>query len=329
MPLSLDERIMQRLDELSEREWLETNGLGGYASATLSGANTRRYHGLLVTATHPPVGRMVLLSNRFPDGDEPPEYNTVDATLWFFVAIYRYLRYTQDNMFVRDELIPVLQGIIQWHDRGTRYNIRVDSDGLLCAGTSDVQLTWMDAKIGNWVVTPRQGKAVEINALWYNALRILADLLPQFEEKLLTPYGLRTLDPEHPRYRPRCEGDPVSRDSSYHQGTVWPWLLGPFISALVRTNGAAGRVQAKSILETIATHFGDAGIGTISEIFDAAHPHTPRGCIAQAWSVAEILRAYVEEVLEEGGAEHSREEGRNGIGMHHSTLLTRDPFEAT
>ncbi len=310
-----------------------------------------------------------MLPNRFPDRDEVPEYNTIDATLWFFVAIDKYFRYTQDKAFVRDELMPVLQEIIQWHDRGTRYNIHVDADGLLYAGHQGVQLTWMDAKVGDWVVTPRQGKAVEINALWYNALRIFANILIMFdksddaleyekradqvkksfnegfwyeqgqylydyidgdyqetairpnqifaislpfpllneeraksvlrvvEEKLLTTFGLRSLAPEHPDYRPQYGGDPISRDSAYHQGTVWAWLIGPFISALVRVKGSAGKEQAKGILEKMGTHLSDAGIGTISEIFDADAPHAPRGCIAQAWSVAEILRAYVEEVL--------------------------------
>ena len=310
-----------------------------------------------------------MLPNRFPDGNEDPEYNTVDATLWFFVAIYRYFTYTKDKAFVQDELLPFLEKIIQWHDRGTRYNIRVDGDGLLYAGETGVQLTWMDARIGDWVVTPRQGKAVEINALWYNALRIVADLLKRFddghagsayerraektkegfnavfwyeqgqylydcingdhrdtairpnqifavslpfsplnkerahsvlrivEEKLLTPLGLRTLAPEHPDYKPMYGGDQVSRDSAYHQGTVWPWLMGPFISALVRVRGPAGREQAAGLLEGLLTHLSDAGVGTVSEIFDADPPHAPKGCIAQAWSVAEIFRAYVEEVL--------------------------------
>jgi predicted glycogen debranching enzyme len=123
-----------------------------------------------------------MLPNRFPDRDEVPEYNTVDATLWFFVAIDKYFRYTQDKAFVRDELMPVLREIIQWYDRGTRYNIHVDEDGLLYAGHQGVQLTWMDAKVGDWVVTPRQGKAVEINALWYNALRIFSNMLIRYNK---------------------------------------------------------------------------------------------------------------------------------------------------
>lgn len=310
-----------------------------------------------------------MLPNRFPDGDEAPDYNTVDATLWFFVAIYRYFTSTGDGAFIRDELLGVLREIILWHDRGTRYGIRVDTDGLLTAGAGDTQLTWMDARIGHWVVTPRQGKAVEINALWYNALKIMARLVADLdescvasvferraamvkhrfnevfwyeqggylydyidgdykdtavrpnqifsvslpfqilpderarsvltvvEETLLTPRGLRTLDPAHPDYRPHYQGNSTSRDSAYHQGTVWPWLLGPFVTALVRTRGREGKEQAESILENMAGHFRDGGIGTVSEIFDGAAPHVPRGCIAQAWSVSEILRAYLEDVI--------------------------------
>lgn len=310
-----------------------------------------------------------MLPNRFPEANEEPEFNTVDATLWFFVAVHQYLQYTRDKVFVRDNLLPVLAEILSWHEKGTRFAIQVDADGLLSAGEPGVQLTWMDAKIGDWVVTPRKGKAVEINALWYNALRIFSHLLYEFdrdheaaayehraaltkkrfnkvfwnqdgqylydyidgnykesairpnqvfaislpfpllsvkrstmvlavlEENLLTPCGLRSLSPDHPDYRPRYKGDPLSRDSSYHQGTVWPWLLGPFVTALVRIKGKAGKRQATTILEKMATHLSDAGVGTISEIFDADPPHTPGGCISQAWSVSELLRVYLEEVI--------------------------------
>ena len=296
------------------------------------------------------------------------EYNTVDATLWFFIAIYKYLRYTGDTRFVRDELMPVLEDIITWHEKGTRYNIHVDEDGLLVAGEPGVQLTWMDAKIGDWVVTPRIGKAVEINALWCNALAIYGSLLKKFGkidqakrfarrtgrvkkrfldvfwfekggylydtvdgdnkdasirpnqilalslpypllekekaertfqivmDKLYTPFGLRSLAPEDPNYRPVYSGNGVQRDSAYHQGTAWAWLLGPFLTALIRLKGAAGKVQARQLIAEFRRHFQDAGIGTVSEIFDADAPHTARGCIAQAWSVAEILRAYQEDV---------------------------------
>lgn len=306
-----------------------------------------------------------MLPNRFPDAGEQPEYNTVDATLWFFVAIYKYLHYTNDDGFVRDELMPILRDIIGWHDRGTRYGIHVDADGLLYAGEPGVQLTWMDAKVGDWVVTPRQGKAVEINALWYNALAILADISLRFggrdgnvyagraarvkerftelfwndetgglydfidgeykdeairpnqifalslpfplldgkraesivrlvQEKLLTPVGVRSLSQDHSAYRPQYGGDQLSRDGSYHQGTVWSWLVGPFVTALITVRGVEAREEAMSILQAIHPHLAEAGIGTISEIFDADPPHQPRGCIAQAWSVGEILRARIE-----------------------------------
>jgi predicted glycogen debranching enzyme len=309
-----------------------------------------------------------MLPNRFPDAGAAPEYNTVDATLWFFVAIYKYLKYTGDKAFIENELLPVLEDIIDWHDRGTRYNIHVDEDGLLYAGEPGVQLTWMDAKIGDWVVTPRTGKAVEINALWCNALAIMAflhDLLgnqtpaqryreradktkdsfrrefwyeeggylydvvdgdtrdtsirpnqiialslpfPLLEEqpsckvletvtdKLYTPFGLRSLAPDDPQYRPVYSGNGSERDSAYHQGTAWGWLLGPWLTAVVRFNGQDGKAAARTYFREITPHLEDAGIGTISEIFDADWPHVPRGCIAQAWSVAEILRAYIEDL---------------------------------
>ncbi len=309
-----------------------------------------------------------MLPNRFPEAGERPEYNTIDATLWFFVAIFHYWKITSDNPFIINEMLPVLSDILEWHYRGTRYNIHVDDDGLLYGGKPGAQLTWMDAKIGDWVVTPRQGKAVEINALWYNALKIYADLLieagrmmeakrvtadarktklqfiKQFwmaekgylrdfidgpernedlrpnqifalslpfsllEEKkarsvlqtvqkfLLTPFGLRSLSPDHPDYRGRYGGDPFRRDSAYHQGTVWSWLLGPFLTALVRVRGEPGRREAKKILRKFESHLCQAGVGTVSEIFDGDPPHTPRGCIAQAWSVGELLRAISEDV---------------------------------
>lgn len=323
---------------------------------------------LLEFAKHVDQG---MLPNRFPDAGETPEYNTVDATLWFFEAIRAYLDRTGDVALVREQLYPVLADIIDWHIRGTRYGIRVDEDGLLAAGVPGVQLTWMDAKIGDWVVTPRHGKPVEIQALWYNALRIMEDFAGRFEKpeaakryrsmaakasasfnrlfwnesagclydvvngddrdasirpnqvlaaslpytmlppdkaqpmlevverELLTPVGLRSLTPKDPQYRPRYEGDPFSRDSAYHQGTVWPWLMGPFLTAYVKTNGATAksRKQAMAWLEGFRRHMEEGGLGQISEIFDAEPPHRPRGCFAQAWSVAELLRAAVEDVL--------------------------------
>ncbi len=311
-----------------------------------------------------------MLPNRFPDARETPEYNTVDATLWFFEAARAYLAYTGDLEFVRNELYPVFADIISWHVRGTRYGIKVDPSGLLASGEPGVQLTWMDAKVGDWVVTPRHGKPVEIQALWYNALCIMADLAHEFgddaghnryrnmaavaswafnrlfwnekigclydkinggppdasirpnqifsvslhhsmlssdraksvvekvQEHLLTPYGLRSLAPSDPQYRGRYTGDPTSRDGAYHQGTVWAWLLGPFITAYVKVNGGsdAVRSQAAEWLTPLKDHLADAGLGQISEIFDGDAPHRPCGCIAQAWSVAEILRTYVEDV---------------------------------
>ena len=309
-----------------------------------------------------------LLPNRFPDAGEEPEYNTVDATLWFFVAIYKYLKYTGDKNFLKNELLPVLEDIIAWHERGTRYGIHVDEDGLLYAGGPGVQLTWMDAKIGDWVVTPRTGKAVEVNALWCNALAILASLYkligqkasaklfaqrsmqtrdrfrkefwyeeggylydyvdgekrdtsirpnqifalslpyPLLEEqqarkvlktvtdKLYTPFGLRSLAPEDPFYRPVYSGNGFERDSAYHQGTAWGWLLGPWLTAVVKVYGKDGKATARKYFKEIMPHIKDAGIGTVSEIFDADWPHEPRGCIAQAWSVAEILRVYIEDL---------------------------------
>jgi len=310
-----------------------------------------------------------MLPNRFPDAGEQPEYNTVDATLWFFVAIHKYLEYTGDDEFVKSELYPVLKDIIAWHDRGTRYKIKVDpTDGLLNAGEPGVQLTWMDAKIGDWVVTPRQGKAVEINALWYNALMILAgfakkydsvgasqtlmdraakvrtsfeklfwneaesclvdyvdnetrdaairpnqifalglpftllddsrgrDVLATVEKTLYTPMGLRSLSPGHPSYRPSYAGDQWSRDSAYHQGTVWSWLIGPLCSSIVKLEGEKGRMRTRKIVQNILPHLHRGGLGTISEIFDADAPHHERGCMAQAWSVGEVLRTYVEDV---------------------------------
>jgi predicted glycogen debranching enzyme len=312
-----------------------------------------------------------MLPNRFPDAGEAPEYNTVDATLWFFEAVRALLRYTADHEFIRRNLYSVLKEIVEWHERGTRYRIHVDEDGLLFAGEDGVQLTWMDARAGGREITPRTGKAVEIQALWYNALRVMESLAREFgfvederkygamaararesfnrqfwneeagclydvvdgeardgsirpnqiiaaslthtmlspekarrvvevvERELLTPYGLRSLAPSDPQYRGRYEGGPESRDGVYHQGTVWAWLLGPFITAYVKAHGrtAASRRQAAAWLSRLGEHLGDAGLGHVSEIFDGDAPHTPRGCVAQAWSVAEVLRCEMEEVI--------------------------------
>ena len=312
-----------------------------------------------------------MLPNRFPDAGETPEYNTVDATLWFFEAVRSLLQYTNDYEFVLASLYHVLADIIDWHVKGTRYQIHVDDDGLLYSGEPGVQLTWMDAKVGDWVVTPRHGKPVEIQALWYNSLRVMEQLAAKFkdatakqkygamaekacasfnkvfwneeagclydvvtselrdasirpnqvlavsltnsmitpkraqsilrvvEHELLTPRGLRTLSPKDPNYIGRYQGDPRNRDGAYHQGTVWPWLMGPFITAHVKTFGVkAGREFAIEWLSNFQDHLGEACLGQVSEIFDGDAPHTPRGCVAQAWSVAELLRVTVEDVYE-------------------------------
>ncbi len=301
-----------------------------------------------------------MLPNNFPEVGETPGYNTVDATLWYFEALRAYHAATGDTALVRD-LFPVLTDIIAWHTRGTRYGIHVDpADGLLYAGEAGAQLTWMDAKIADWVVTPRMGKPVEINALWYNALLTLAEfarllaepadayaaaaeqarasfarfwnpelgycfdvldgpagddstlrpnqifavsllhspLSPEQQRAvvdvcarhLLTSYGLRSLAPDDPAYAGRYGGDQKARDSVYHQGTVWGWLLGPFVLAHLRVyqNPAA----ARSFLEPMFQQLYEHGLGSLSEIFDGDAPFTPRGCIAQAWSVAETLRAW-------------------------------------
>jgi predicted glycogen debranching enzyme len=309
-----------------------------------------------------------LLPNRFPDHGEQAEYNTVDASLWVFVAVWRYLQATGEDAFVRDEMMPMLEEIVAWHRRGTLHGIHEDGDGLLSSGAEGVQLTWMDAKVGDCVVTPRRGKPVEIQALWINALRILGELLTRFaapdrgriliadaeraaqrfvdlfwnaqasclydciaadgshdasirpnqvfalslpfpllepsraelvlrllEDKLLTPVGLRTLEQSDPRYCPVYAGGPRERDGAYHQGTVWPWLLGPYLTALARYRGASGRQRASEILHALSAHLEEGAVGTVSEIFDGDSPHRPNGCPAQAWSVAELLRAAIED----------------------------------
>jgi predicted glycogen debranching enzyme len=303
-----------------------------------------------------------LLPNLFPEGARQALYHTVDATLWYFHAIDRYARVTGDAKLVR-ELYPVLRDIVAHHVRGTHYNIGVDpADDLIHAGAPGYQLTWMDAKVGDWVVTPRRGKPVEIQALWHNALRLMAAwagdcgddpqpyaaraarvaasferrfwnaatghlndvvdgehgddpscrpnqvfaislrhpvlarghwgaVLDVVRSKLVTPYGLRTLSADHPDYKAKYDGDLRARDAAYHQGTVWPWLIGHFVDALQKHDGDAG--SARALLGAFEDHLRDAGVGSISEIFDAEQPYLPRGCIAQAWSVAEVLRAWL------------------------------------
>jgi predicted glycogen debranching enzyme len=305
-----------------------------------------------------------LIPNMFPEGTKEGLYHTADATLWFFHAIDRYLRATNDRTTLR-QLLPKLKSIVEHHVRGTRFGIGVDpDDSLLRQGQEGYQLTWMDAKVDDWVVTPRRGKAVEINALWYNALRLLADWLreegdaeaprlddlaeraresfnrrfwyeqggylydvvdgeqgddpacrpnqifaisldhpvldrarwrPVFDvvrDRLLTPVGLRSLAPGHRDYKPQYYGDLRSRDAAYHQGTVWGWLVGSFVDAWLKVN-PGDRAGARRCLEGFGAHLDDTGVGTLAEIFDAEEPYTPRGCIAQAWSVAEVLRAWI------------------------------------
>jgi predicted glycogen debranching enzyme len=305
-----------------------------------------------------------MLPNRFPDAGETPEYNTVDATLWYFEAVRAYLDATGDEQTVREQLLDLLCDIARWHIRGTRYGIRMDSDCLLHSGAEGVQLTWMDAKIGAWVVTPRAGKPVEIQALWYNALCILTDLAQRFDlpqaasefggiaagakesfaaqfwnpdtsclydvvsasgkdpsirpnqlfavslrhsliegaaarsivevarRELLTPAGLRSLSPRDPNYRGVYRGGVFERDSSYHQGTVWPWLMGPFLSAYLKVNGSTAQAleQAWNWLDAMLKHFAGTCGAQIPELADGDWPHAAKGCIAQAWSVAEALR---------------------------------------
>ncbi len=302
-----------------------------------------------------------LLPNLFPEGQRTALYHTVDATLWYFHALDRYHRVTGDTETVTT-LLPTLKTVIDHHMKGTHFGIRADAeDGLLKAGADGLQLTWMDAKVDGWVVTPRRGKPVEIQALWYNALRCMVswgrmtgEMTDRWEElavraqrsfnarfwreeggclfdvvdgeqgndasfrpnqvlalaleypileevrwrsvvdavaeQLLTPVGLRSLSRDHRDYKPMYFGDLRARDAAYHQGTVWAWLIGPFIDAWLKVyKDPSG---ARALLEGFRSHLLDEGIGTVSEIFDAEPPYHPRGCIAQAWSVAEVLRVY-------------------------------------
>ena len=311
-----------------------------------------------------------MVPNRFPDAGEQPEYNTIDASLWFVHAVDRYLVATRDWERVRRIAWPAIVQILNGYRHGTRYSIRMDHDGLIAGGVPGAQLTWMDAKVGDWVVTPRHGKPVEIQALWIRALTIgeryakkcgdveyaercridrrsavasfqrrywyaaggylydvidgpdgddaslrpnqlyaltLCDdlvtreqaeqVLRVVHDQLLTPVGLRTLSPNDTRYRARYEGGVADRDGAYHQGTVWPFLLGPFVTAWVKAYGkqGTGKKTARAFLDGLEAHLDAACLGQVSEIFDAELPHEPRGCPAQAWSVAEPLRALIED----------------------------------
>jgi predicted glycogen debranching enzyme len=308
-----------------------------------------------------------LIPNLFPEGEREGVYHTADASLWFFHALARYVAASGDRETL-EALLPTLLEIFDRHLAGTRFGIGVDpADGLLRQGEEGFQLTWMDAKVEDWVVTPRRGKAVEINALWYNALRLLEGWLGELRgaddpearrvgaaaelarlsfnrrfwyapggflfdgvdgpegddpscrpnqifavslphpvldagrweavvetvrKRLLTPVGLRSLAPGESAYRPTYDGDLRARDAAYHQGTVWAWLIGPFVDAWLRVH-PGNRADARAFLAGFVPHLGEACLGQISEIFDAEPPWTPRGCVAQAWSVAEVLRSWV------------------------------------
>jgi predicted glycogen debranching enzyme len=306
-----------------------------------------------------------LVPNMFPEHEKGGLYHTADATLWFFHALHRYLEATGDRITLR-AILPRLVDIVTHHLKGTRFGIRVDpSDGLLVQGEEGYQLTWMDAKVEGWVVTPRRGKAVEINALWYNALRLLegwvreeigedeasvyarhaerayrsfnerfwyeggylfdvvdqegggddsacrpnqilavsldwpvleaarwAPVVQVVQDRLLTPVGLRSLAPGHPDYKPQYFGDLRARDAAYHQGTVWAWLIGPFVDAWLKVHPNREK-DARAFLAGFEAHLAEGCVGSIAEIFDATAPYTPRGCVAQAWSVAEVLRCWV------------------------------------
>jgi predicted glycogen debranching enzyme len=327
---------------------------------TLCAGRFREAGEILRTFAH--YTRDGLIPNMFPNGSSEGRYNTADATLWFFHALDRYVRVTGDRVTLR-VLLPTLRSIAEQHLKGTRFGIRVDpDDGLLTQGAPGLQLTWMDAKVDGWVVTPRRGKAVELNALWYNALRLLESwvgdevgtsaaamygehasrafdafnrrfwceekgylydvvdgeegddaalrpnqlfaislehpvlardrwdaVLSVVHDRLLTPVGLRSLEPGHPDYQPHYRGDLRARDAAYHQGTVWAWLIGPFIDAWLKAYPDDSE-RARAFLDGLIAHVDDFGIGSIAEVFDAEPPFAAGGCIAQAWSIAEVLR---------------------------------------
>ncbi len=315
-----------------------------------------------------------MLPNRFPDAGETPEFNAVDASLWFVVAVHELLGAMSDagapaDAATRARLAGTVEAVLQAYAAGTRFGIGADADGLLRAGVPGVQLTWMDAKLGDWVVTPRIGKPVEVQALWINALAIGAagsdrwaewhrraraafaarfvdpatgslfdmvdvDHVPGrvdrrirpnqifavgglpfpvlegaparrvvdlVEALLLTPLGLRTLSPDHPDYAPHYRGDPRARDGAYHQGTAWPWLMGPFVEAWLRVRGgsaAAQQTARKRFLPALTAHLDSAGLGHVSEVVDGDPPYTPGGCPFQAWSLGELIR--IERLLASG-----------------------------
>ena len=371
LTLAADQFVIEKSERVAR-----ATVIAGYPWFTDWGRDTMiALPGLCLSTCRYPVAREILaafagavkdglLPNRFSDKGDGAEYNTVDASLWFFHAVHAYAQASDDWAFAATEMRPVLQDILAHHVAGTDYGIHVDpADGLLSAGEPGVQLTWMDAKVGDWVVTPRAGKPVEINALWHNALRVTADLarrsgqaakaddyetqadrvktsfaatfwnpangflfdvigpdgrpdsamrpnqifavslpFPLVEGDqaravvdhvaavLLTPYGLRTLAPGSPDYHPHYgPGDQATRDGAYHQGTVWPWLLGAFADAHLKVYG--DKAKTRALLDTLLTQgLSLYGVASLAEIFDAEPPFAPNGCIAQAWSVAEVLR---------------------------------------
>jgi len=380
--LAADQFIIRPTTRVADAAFAEARGdevrtvIAGYHWFTDWGRDTMiSFEGLtLVTGRHQEAAYLLrtfaryvrdgLIPNLFPEGQREGLYHTADASLWYFHAVARYVAITGDQRILRP-LLPVLHDMVEHYRRGTRFGIRVDSaDGMLTQGAPGYALTWMDAKVDDWVVTPRRGKTVELNALWYNALRLLAgwcqaagdrrtaeELTDQAQQtydsferrfwnaresylydlvdgeqgddpaqrpnqvlaisldhpilkpehwptvlgtvrsRLVTPVGLRSLAPGHRDYKPKYDGDLRARDAAYHQGTVWTWLIGPFIDAWLRAypNDTPG---ARELLTAFDAHLSDAGIGSISEIFDAELPYQPRGCVAQAWSVAEVLRCW-------------------------------------
>jgi predicted glycogen debranching enzyme len=379
---SVEERLVKASDAFVVRRARENNTslttiLAGYPWFGDWGRDTFiSLPGLLLETGRFPEARQVLevfasaekdglIPNRFSDYGDGRDYNSADASLWFIRAADAYCRQSGDEAAWAESLGSACARIIEAYVRGTRFNIRMEGDGLVTCGDSNTQLTWMDAKSNEVVFTPRHGKPVEVNALWHHVLCIMArrthaadpataaryeemaerarasftgvfwndkdeylfdvvredwrDLairpnqimavsLPDspldtgkqaavlriVERELLTPYGLRSLSPHHPSFRGRYEGTPFERDSVYHQGTVWAWLMGPYVEAYLRVNEftEAAKLRMRELLKPLIDHLDEAGLGSISEIFDGEPPHTPRGCIAQAWSVAELLRAW-------------------------------------
>ncbi|MGB4504305.1 MAG: amylo-alpha-1,6-glucosidase [Syntrophaceticus sp.] len=332
---------------------------------------TRRFQDAReILATFSAYTKEGLVPNMFTGPGEEPLYNTVDASLWYFYAIQKYLAYTKDYPFIKEHLWETMRDVIYYYKIGTRYGIAMDDDGLIIAGTPGLQLTWMDAKVGDWVVTPRQGKPVEINALWYNALMFMSELTGIFDKKdeyselaeqvrqnflllfwneekqclydvvdgaekdgcvrpnqiiavslpysalpqklaqavvervfdeLYAVYGFRSLSPQEQQFQGHYGGDQYYRDGAYHQGTAWSWLLGHFVTAYRKAFNYSPEslLTVRLLLAPMRDHLRDHGIGTISEIFDGEYPFTPRGCFAQAWGVAEVLRCYLEDVEKE------------------------------